>query len=77
MHRPKDWKNPHLGFKHYHESPNKSAGEVAEIYEAGADAMLKALLADGFHIQVGEIFQVDGTPIKTTVNQTWVIIPDD
>jgi len=56
------------------------SGEVMEasvIYEAGADALLKGLRADGFHIMAGQILKIEGKKIKATKNQTLVLIPDD
>lgn len=60
MWRPKGWRIP------YNRSKNRSIHETIKLrhaYEAGADAMVKALRAKGYHTK--------------TQNNTVVSIPDD
>lgn len=80
MNRPEGWETKRdrellaLGHKFV---DSDEAMDASVLYEAGADAMLKSLRETGFHINIGQIVEIEGKKISATKNQTLVLIPDD
>lgn len=79
MHRPKGWDATEIAkpIKKGEQQGTWVSQLDVELVEAGADAFLTALRADGFHILEGQTLEIEGEKIKATKNQTLVLIPDD
>lgn len=58
-----------------HRPKNWKKGPVQ--FERGASALLRALREDGYHIDTGQVLEIEGQKITATKNQTLVLIPDD
>ncbi len=70
MYRPKDWKNPHSILPEYMEQEYPVLPEWS-AYEAGADAMLEGLKAEGCRVPRNAGFHG-----QRDSDGKWVFIPD-
>ena len=57
--------------------PEEIGIQENEMWELSGKSLLEALITDGFHVDIGQVIEIEGVKIKATSSQTIVIIPDD